>query len=114
MTSALGEDGLSTALNSAIFHDDGPRLQDALILGCLSNDNAGALTFAIAFAGLVRQVAATGEENSCFQELLEPALAALSKPSPTEQELLAVFAFFFGLESCGIAPTAPPSDASGG
>lgn len=114
ITAALGEEGLAAALQSEILHDGEARLSDILIFGCLSNDSAFALSFAIAFAALVHHVAATGEENSCFQELLEPAVAALSKPSPTEEELLPVFAFFFGLESCGLASAEPPSDAPGG
>ncbi|MCZ0953184.1 MAG: hypothetical protein OXL37_15400 [Chloroflexota bacterium] len=115
IAAALGEEGLAAASQSSVFHEgDEPRLQDVFIFGCLADDTSGALTFAIAFAAIVRQVDASGEENTCVQELLEPAVAALSKPSPTEDDVLAVFALFFGLISCGleVAPTgtAPPAE----
>ena len=118
MTAHLGQERLALALQNSVFHevDPGgdPRLEDVIILSCLSTDTAGALTFAITFASVVRQVEASGEENACVQELLEPAIAALSKPNPTEEELMAVFAFFFGLISCGLEMTDPPAGSSGG
>ena len=43
----------------------------------------------------------SGEGNPCVQELLGPAVAALSNPNATKEDLLAVFAFFFGLGACG-------------
>jgi len=105
----LGPEQLAVAMQASIFVElDEPRLHDVIIFGCLSEDAGGALTFAIAFAAIVRQVEASGEENPCVQELLEPAIAALSKPNPTEEEMLAVFAFFFGLISCGLESAAPP------
>ncbi len=114
MTAALGEEGFAEAGRSEVFHDGEARLQDIFIFACLSDDTAGALTFAIAFAGIVRQVEASGEENPCVQALLEPAVEALSTPSPTEDQMLAVFAFFFGLASCGLESTGPPSGTPGG
>ena len=66
------------------------------------------------FAQIVRQMEASGEENACVQELLEPAVAALSNPSPTEQERLAVAAFFFGLVGCGLEAAEPPPGVPGG
>lgn len=111
----LGQEQLAVAMQASIFVEpDEPRLHDVIIFGCLSVDTGGALTFAITFAAIVRQVEASGEENSCVQELLEPAVAALSKPNPTEEEMLAVFAFFFGLISCGLESTSPPTGSSGG
>lgn len=113
IAAALGEEGLAAASQSSVFHaDDEPRLQDVLIFGCLSEDTGGALTFAITFAAIVRQVDASGKENACVQELLQPAVAALSKPSPTEDDMLAVFAFFFGLIDCGLEATAPGTGAA--
>lgn len=113
IATALGEDGLAVALQSSVLHDGEPRLQDIHIFGCLTEDTGGALTFAIAFAAIVRQVEASGEENACVQELLEPAVAALSNPAATEEDLLAVFAFFFGLIDCGLEATAPGNGAAG-
>ena len=111
----LGEEGLAVALQSSVLHEESePRLQDVIIFSCLSEDTGGALTFAIAFAAIVRQVEASGEENACVQELLEPAVAALSNPNPTEEEMLAVFGFFFGLISCGLEATAPEMGVPGG
>ena len=108
MTSALGQEQLDIALRNQVFYEgDEPRLHDLIIFGCLSEDTGGSLTFAITFAAIVRQIEASGEENPCVQALLEPAIAALSKPNPTEEEMLAVFAFFFGLISCGFEATAP-------
>ncbi len=116
ITAQLGEEGYATASGSSVFYDgDGePRLQDIIILGCLSEDTAGALVFAMTFAQIVRQMEASGEENACVQELLEPAVAALSNPSPTEQERLAVAAFFFGLVGCGLEAAEPPPGVPGG
>ena len=115
IAAALGEEGLAAAAQSSIFREgDEPRLQDVVIFSCLSEDTGPALTFAIAFAGIVRQVAASGEENACFQALLEPAVAALSNPSATEEDTLAVFAFFFGLASCGLETTGPETGVEGG
>ena len=109
VVAALGEEGLATAWQNSVFHDDDdePRLADVLILSCLSTDTAGALTFAIAFATIVHQVEASGEPNACVQALLEPAVAALSDPDATEEDLLAVFRLLFGLASCGLETTSP-------
>ena len=117
IAAALGEAGLAAASQSSVFHDveEGePRLQDVLIFGCLSEDTAGSLTFAITFASVVRGVDQSSEQYACVQELLEPAIAALSKPFPTEDELLAVAAFFFGLISCGLESTDSANGAVGG
>ncbi len=118
MVAALGQERLAIALQNSVFREADPsgepRLEDIVIFSCLSTDTTGALTFAIAFAAVVRQVEASGQENPCVQELLEPAIAALSKPNPTEEELMAVFAFFFGLASCGLESTSSPSGSSGG
>ena len=114
IATALGEDGLAAALQSPVLHEGEPRMQDIHIFGCLTEDTGGALTFAIAFAAIVRQVEASGEDNACVQELLEPAVAALSNPNPTEEEMLAVFGFFFGLISCGLESTAPEMGVPGG
>ncbi len=114
MSAALGDERLAMALQNSVFHEGDPRLEDMTILACLSEDTGGALTFAITFAAFVRQVEASGEENPCVQELLEPAVEALSKPNPTEDELLAVFEFFFGLVSCGLDMTDTPAGSSGG
>ena len=114
---ALGEEGLANASQSSIFHEveEGePRPQDVLIFGCLSGDTVPNLTFAMAFASIVRQVEASGEENACVQKLLEPAVAALSNPAATEEDLLAVAAFFFGLISCGLEAATPEPVAPGG
>ena len=110
----LGEEGYATASGSSVFYDGEPRLQDIIILGCLSEDTAGALVFAMTFAQIVRQMEASGEENACVQELLEPAVAALSNPSPTEEDSLAVAAFFFGLVACGLEAADLPPGALGG
>lgn len=108
IATALGEEGLVAALESSVFYaGEEPRLQDIHIFGCLSEDTGGYLTFAITFAAIVRQVEASGEANSCVQELLDPAVAALSNPNATEEELLAVFAFFFGLVGCGLDAAGP-------
>ncbi len=104
---ALGEEGLAVALQSSVFHEGEARLQDVLILGCLSNDTAGSLVFAMAFAGIVRGVDPSSDQYACVQELLGPAIAALSNPSPTEDEMLAVFGFFFGVASCGVDVVTP-------
>ena len=93
---------------------DEPRLQDVVIFSCLSEDTGPALTFAIAFAGIVRGIEASGEENACVQELLEPAVAALSNPSATEEDLLAVARFFFGLIACGLEAGVSGTSAPGG
>lgn len=115
IAAALGEEGLTAASQSSIFHEgDDPRLQDVFIFGCLSDDTGGALTFAMTFAAIVRQVEASGEENPCVQELLEPAVAALSNPSATEEDLLAVARFFFGLIACGLEAAASGTSAPGG
>lgn len=120
ISAALDDEQLAQALQNPIFpdvemggeNDAEPRLEDVIILSCLSPDNAGALTFAMTFAGIVRAVEASGEDNACFQALLEPALEALSTPSPTEEQTLAIFGFFFGLLECGIEAAAPTSGAS--
>lgn len=115
IATALGEEGLAAALQSSVLHEgDEPRPQDVVIFSCISDETGFALTFAIAFAAIVRQVEASGEENACVQELLEPAIAALSNPNPTEEEMLAVFGFFFGLIDCGFDGTAPETGVSGG
>lgn len=114
ITAQLGEEGYTIASGSPVFHDGEPRLQDIIIVGCLSEDTGGALTFAMMFAQFVRHMEASGEENACVQELLEPAVAALSNPAPTEQESLAVAAFFFGLVVCGLEAAEPPPGESGG
>lgn len=115
IAAALGEERLAIASQSSVLHEEGePRLQDVLILGCLSNDTAGSLTFAMAFAGIVRGVDPSSDQYACVQELLEPAVAALSNPSPTEDEMLAVFGFFFGLASCGLEAAASGASAPGG
>ena len=114
ISAALGEEGLAVALQSSVFHEveeDEPRLQDVLIFGCLSEDTVPALTFAMAFAGIVRGVDPSSDQYACVQELLGPAIAALSKPSPTEDEMLAVFGFFFGVASCGVDVVTPETDA---
>ena len=114
IATALGEDGLRAAMESSVLYEGEPRLQDILIFGCLSEDTGFALTFAMAFASIVRQIEASGEENACVQELLEPAVAALSNPNPTDEEMLAVFAFFFGLASCEFEPAGPATGPQGG
>ncbi len=109
---ALGEEGLANASQSSIFQEvaEGkPRLQDALIFSCLSEDTVPNLVLAMVFASIVRLVEASGEENACVQELLEPAIAALSNPAATEEDLLAVAAFFFGLISCGLESVGTPT-----
>ena len=115
ITDQLGEEQLAVALQNSVFVElDEPRLHDVIIFGCLSEDTGFSLTFAIAFAAIVRQVEASGEENPCVQELLEPAVAALSKPNPTEEDMLAVFAALFGLVACGLEMTDPPPGTPGG
>ena len=114
IAAALGEEGLAAALQSSVLHEGDPRAQDLVIFGCLSEDTGGALTFAITFAAIVRQIEASGEENICVQELLDPAVAALSNPSATEEDLLAVFAFLFGLVSCGFEGASPGTTSPGG
>ena len=115
IAAALGAEGLAAASQSSIFHDgDEPRLQDILIIGCLSEDTAGSLIFAMNFAQIVRGIEASGEENACVQELLEPAVAALSNPSATEEDLLAVARFFFGLIACGLESGVSGTSAPGG
>ncbi|MCY4557539.1 MAG: hypothetical protein OXF79_14395 [Chloroflexi bacterium] len=109
----LGEEGLATALQNSVFHEgDEPRLEDVLIYSCLSDDTAPILTFALAFAGALRQ-ADPGEQYACVQKALQPAVAALSKPFPTEEDLIAVFASFFALASCGLESTDTSSGAPG-
>ena len=113
VVAALGEEGLATALQNSVLHEsDEPRLEDALIFGCLSDDTAPILTFALVFAGALRQ-ADPGEQYACVQKALQPAVAALSKPFPTEEDLITVFASFFALASCGLESTDPPSGAPG-
>ena len=103
IATALGEERLAAASQSSIFHeDDEPRLQDVLILSCLSEYTGGPLTLAILFASIVRGIEASGEEDTCVQDLLEPAVAALSDPYATDEELLAVARFIFGLVACGL------------
>ena len=114
MIAALGEEGLEVALQGSVFREGEPRLQDVVILSCLSDDTATALVFAMALANIVRQVAASGEENPCIQELLEPAVAALSNPHATEEELWSVIALFFGLSVCGLEATSPSPGLPGG
>ena len=105
----LDEEQLAQALQNPVFPDvemdAEPRLEDVIILSCLSTDTGGALTFAITFAGIVRGMEASGEDNACVRALLEPAVKALSTPSPTEEETLAVARFFFGLVECGFEST---------
>ena len=111
----LGEEGLATALQNSVFPEgDEPRLEDVLLLGCLSTDTAGTLTLAITFAAIVHQMEASGEPNACVLALLEPAVAALSNPSATEEDLLAVARFFFGLIACGLEAAGPGAGAPGG
>ena len=110
---ALGEERLAVALQNTVFHEGDPRLDDVILISCLSNDTGIALSFAIGFADIVRRVEASGKENTCIQELLEPAVAALSKHSPTGEEIWSVFALFFGLVSCGLTPTDPPPGLPG-
>ncbi len=114
IATALGEEGLTVALQSSVFHEveEGePRLQDVLIFGCLSHDTAGALTFAIAFAAIVHEAYAIGEENACVQELLELFVSVLSKPFLTEEDLSAAL---FGLIACALEAAAPESGVPGG
>ncbi len=115
IAAALGEEGMAAASQSSFFHDDDePRLQDIFIFGCLSEDTAGALFSAITFASIVRGIEASGEENACVLALLEPAVAALSNPSATEEDLLAVARFFYGLIACGLEAAGPGAGAPGG
>lgn len=111
IAAALGEEGLANASQSSVFHEGEPRLQDVLIFGCLSHDTAGALTFAIAFAAVVHEADAIGEENACVQELLELIVSVLSKPFPTEEDLSAVL---FGLIACALESAVPESGVPGG
>ena len=117
IAAALGEEGLATVLQTEVFPDGAPQPEDGLILsrlagsGCLADDTAPALIFAIAFAGIVRQADAIGDENVCVQELLELILAVLSKTSPTEEDLSAAL---FGLIACGLEAAAPEPVAPGG
>lgn len=116
IAAALGEEGLAIASQSSVFYEveEGePRLQDVFIFSCLSEDTAPALIFATAFAGALHQ-ADPGEQYACVQKALQPAVAALSKPSPTEEDIIAVFAAFFGLASCGLESTDLPSGAPEG
>ena len=114
VVAALGEEGLAIALqNSVIREGDEPRLEDVLIFSCLSDDSVPTLTFALAFAGALHQ-ADPGEQYACVQKALQPAVAALSKPFPTEEDLIAVFASLFALGSCGLESTDPPSGAPEG
>ena len=114
VVAALGEEGLATALQNSVFHEsDEPRLEDVLIFSCLSDDTAPILTFALAFADALRQ-ADPGEQYACVQKALQPAVAALSKPFPTEEDLIAVFASFFALASCGLEAGASGTSAPGG
>lgn len=108
MVATLGEGGLAEALTGRVFREGEPRARDVIMLSCLSDDMATALAFAIAFGDIVRRVDASGEENPCVQELLRPAVAALSNPSPTDEERWSVIALFFGLESCGLKSPEPP------
>ncbi len=114
---ALGEERLATVLQTSVFPDAEPQQEEVLILdrlletGCLSEETAGALTFATAFASIVRGVEASGEETPCVQELLDLIFAALSKPSPTEEDLLAAF---LGLIACGLEAAAPEMGVPGG
>ena len=114
IANALGEEGLAAALRSSVLHEGEARLQHVIIFGCLSEDTGGALVTAITFASIVRGMEASGEENACVQELLEPAVAALSDPSATEEDLMAVARFFFGLIACGLDATSPGAAPPGG
>ena len=115
IAAALGKEGLAAAAQSSFFHDDDePRLQDIFIFSCLSEDTAGALFSAVTFASIVRGIEASGEDNACVLALLEPAVAALSNPSATEEDLLAVARFFFGLIACGLEAAGPGAGAPGG
>ena len=118
ISAALGEEGLAVALQSSVFHEveeDEPRLQDALIFGCLSDDTVPSLTHAMFFAGIVRGVDPISDQHACFQELLELAVAALSNPSSTEEETFwPVFGFMIGLAACGLEADASGTSAPGG
>ena len=119
ISAALDEEQLAQALQNSIFPDvetngenePEPRLEDVIILSCLSTDTGGALTLAITFAGIVHAMEASGEDNACVRALLEPAVEALSTPSPTEEQTLAIARFFFGLADCGLEPTSPAPGA---
>ncbi len=112
IATAFGEEGLATALQSPVLYEgDEPRMQDILIFSCLSEDTGFALTFAIAFAAIVREADAIGEENACVQELLQSVVSVLSKPFPTEEDLSAVL---FGLIACGLEAAAPELGVPGG
>ncbi len=111
IAAALGEEGLAAASQSSILYEGEPRLQDIYIFGCLSEDTGFALTFAIAFAAIVREADAIGEENPCVQELLQLVVSVLSKPFPTEEDLSATL---FGLIACGLEAAEPQLGVPGG
>ena len=114
IATALGEERLAVALQSSVFHDGEPRYEDAFIFGCLSEDTTGSLVSALLFAETIRHLEPGSEEYACVQALLEPAVAALSNPYATEEELLAVARFIFGLISCGLEAANPTTGAAGG
>ena len=105
-------------MQSSVFHEveeDEPRLQDALIFGCLSDDTVSSLTHAMFFAGIVRGVDPISDQHACFQELLELAVAALSNPSSTEEETFwPVFGFMIDLAACGLEADASGTSTPGG
>ncbi len=117
IAAALGEEELAAVLQTSVFPDGEPRQEEALILdrllesGCLSEETAGPLIPAIIFALIVREVDASDEETPCLQELLDLVFAALSKPSPTEEDLSAAL---FGLIACGLEAAAPEMSLPGG
>lgn len=119
ISAALDEEQLAQALRNTVFpdvemngeNDAEPRLEDLIILSCLSTDTGGSLIFAMAFASIVRAMEASGEDNACVRALLEPAVDALSTPSPSEEQTLAIARFFFGLADCGFETSTPAPGA---
>lgn len=119
ISSALDEEQLAMALQNPVpldaemnaENDAEPRLEDVIIVNCLSTDTGGALTFAMTFASIVRAMEASGEDNACVRALLEPAVEALSTPHPSEEQMLAVAQFFFGLVDCAFESAAPAAGA---
>lgn len=111
ITTALGKEELAAVLQTSVFPDGEPEQEEAVILGnllesgCLSEETAGFLISAIIFTSIVREVEASGEDTPCLQELLDLVFAALSKPSPTEEDLTAAI---FGLIACSLEAAAPP------
>ncbi len=100
----LGDGQLAPALAGPVFHEDETREWELAIFHCLGQETAAVAFRALFINQMVPQAELTMENDACIQSLLADAdavaLLAGSRLDATPEQALALFGFFFGLETC--------------